>query len=86
MTSTNNLTASNYYWLIVNFHLNYCSLPGASPSSELRNSRTVQRKHNDFKLAIRQLSIHLYMSIFIDRNALCHEKKIEFYLYNILLE
>jgi len=41
-----------YYWLIVNFHLNYCSLPSTSLSSELRNSRTAKRKHDDFILAL----------------------------------
>ena len=71
-----------YYWLIVNFHLNYCSLLSTSPSSEQRNSRTVKRKHDYFKLAIRQLSIHLYMNIVIDRNTLWHEKKLSF-IYTI---
>jgi len=71
-----------YYWLIVNFHLNYCSLPSTSPSSAQRSSRTVKRKQVDFKLAIRQLSIHLYMSTFTDRNAMWHEKKLSF-IYTI---
>jgi len=71
-----------YHWLIANLHLNYCSVPSTSPSSEQRNSRTVKRKHDDFKLAIRQLSSHLNMNIFIDRNALCHEKILSF-IYTI---
>jgi len=71
-----------YHWLIANLHLNYCSVPRTSLSSEQRNSRTVKRKHDDFKLEIRQLSIHLYLSIFTDRNALWHETKLSF-IYTI---
>jgi len=67
-----------YNRLIANLHLNYCSMPSTSLSSEQCNSRTVKRKPNDFKLVIRQLSTHLYMSIFIDRNALWYEKKLSF--------
>jgi len=37
---------------MVNFHLSYYSLPSGSPSSELRNSRAVKRKHDDFISAL----------------------------------
>jgi len=40
---------------MVNSHLSYHSLLSASPSSELRNSQAVKRKHDDFNSAMWKL-------------------------------
>jgi len=73
-----------YYWLIVNFHLNYCSLSSTSPSSELRNSRTVKRKHDDFKLALSNW-VHTYTWISLQTEMHCDMKRNSFiYTMNCL--
>ena len=60
---------------MVNFRLSYYSLPSASPSSELRNSRAVKRKYDDFNSALADWACIYLSSIFTVRNALWYKKK-----------
>jgi len=63
------------FWLMVNFHLSYYSLPRTSPSSEMRNSRAVKWKHDDFKSALADWVCIYLSSIFTARDALRYKEK-----------
>ena len=69
---------------MVSFRLSYHSLPSASPSSELRNSRTVKRNHDDFNSVLADW-VCIYLShIFTIRNALWYTKLSLIYKVNCL--
>jgi len=58
------------FWIIINFHLNYHSLPCRMK----RNSLVVKREHDDISLASADWLRIFLLSVFINWNVLRHKK------------